>query len=267
MTNTSSFQQICAKCYDSCWGTSEYKLLDTQAQELMIKCKQTQEMVIEVEGKRKDALEKLRSLNLTFSKLQDDWAERKEEMEEEILFLHSENIDLENHCKKLNEIEELNLQEIEETNSTIALLNQEVEECKTLNLRDAERISQLEMLIKEQKKENNKLAASLKRAEMGKKENEETLKTDESGLNLKLNTLKEHSEEMLKQNEMLRKRMKECRKDEGEEMYYRSAGESRGDSYKRLMEQWTQQEIELKKLRSQLLHNPITQKTCRCNIQ
>ena len=266
LTNSNSSQQICSKCYESCWGMPEVKLLDTKFQEAVMEYQETLQKTNEIDLKRKEALERLRSLNLTFSKIQDDWAEKTEKMQEEALTLHAENIEIENHCKELNEIKGHKLQEIEETNSTIALLNQEIEESKAQNLRDIERISQLEVLIREQTNENHKISESLKKAEMDKKENEETLKTDEAGLNLKLNKLKEHTEELRKQNEVLRKRLKESRKDEGDEAYPRSV-ESRGDSYKRLMEQWTQQEYELQQLRSQPPHSPITEKTCKCNIQ
>lgn len=261
-------QKACENCYNFCAAQPEFQGLEKKISELHREVQQLALENLEIDSKRKEALEKLRSLNLTYSRLEDDWTEKNLQMAEEIEKKKSENAGLENHCKELFHLKEANLKEIQENEANVLMVNQEIEECKIQNAKDIERIHQLEVLIEEQIEENQKIEESLRNAELEQKENEETMQTDESGLYAKLNRLKDQSEEMRLQNETLKKKVKELKKEENEDSAHpRVSIESRGESYKLLMEQWNSQEIQLKQLRLQIDKPPLVQGKCNCLLQ
>ena len=69
---TKEISKICKSCYEICLNNPKIKELNRNIQQLLLKIQQLKQETIEINIKRANALEKIRLLNLIFSKLKDD---------------------------------------------------------------------------------------------------------------------------------------------------------------------------------------------------
>jgi uncharacterized protein YukE len=258
--------KICEKCYTYCWENplvKELQLQVSQANVLKLKLNQQDE---DINTNRIKALEDLRANNVMLTKLQDNWNSKHARNQTKIEKLN-ENIKLlKNSIAKLEKTLEEHKITLEQVDRKSECIKLNIQDLKNLEIKDKEKISHLETLISDQIEENNKIQELIRLSEEKKTKDEEDLKIDEKSLNYRLLKTKEQEAELIKQNQVLKKRLKDLKDQEHEEtIYSRVSLESRGESYKGLLNQWACQEVELKALQEKL-NSPMIQRKCVCFI-
>lgn len=244
-------------------SSPELASLQVQLSELKREIKSLNQSHILIESQRVEALETLRKHNLILSKLESDWTLQEKSIslnQNEILnIIHNLESDLNNLIQAKSHI-----------NSTIMLTHQhilqmenEISDIEGQISRDKERILQIEHLIKDQHQELLKITEKTLILQEKQTIEEEIFKQDESTLSEKLAKVRKKCENAKKTNKFLSKRLQEHVEQED---IPRVSFENRGENYKKLIEQWAEQEILIKQLQGQVGKHSISAQRCKCMI-
>lgn len=255
---------MCTPCLDFTRNSSIFLRYEKNLVQDSEKFRNAQEEIKEIKRKNQENLAVLRELNLSFIQLSQETLAAESEMEVRLVKIHENHSEVGAESVELSKEKIRLLEEVDSINDNLENLEATLNTTEKLITKDSGKILDLEKLISEQRQEN--LASHLT-LEKIKAQNTQELEicTSTQSLKTHLQALKLQFEDAKTQNQLLKKRLQEL-KGLQDDFHPRVSFEIRHENYKKMLEQFNSQEIQLKELQLHLKDSPITDSKCKCHI-
>ena len=256
--------KLCPSCLELTQKNGEFLTYQRNFSQNSEKIRKIEEKIKEIKGKNKENLGVLRELNLSFIQLIQISLPSEREMESRLVKIHENLSELGYGAVPLNKEKARLIAEIEKVQENLENLQIALYETEKLITKDSEKILDLEVLIEDQKRESNSFKPALEKIQSQRSKELEIFTSTES-LSSHLETLKKQFNQAKVQNQLLKKRLQEL-KTLQDDSHPRVSFEARNENYKKMLEQFNTQEIQLKELQLHLKDSPITNSKCKCHI-
>lgn len=231
--------ELCETCLELTLNSSIYLRYEQNSQQDSEKFRKIHEEIKEIKRKNAENLAVLRELNLSFIQLSQETLAAESEMELRLVKIHENFSEIGAESAMLTKEKNRLLEEVDMINDNLESLEATLNTTEKLITKDSGKILDIEKLILEQRQENLSLLSTLGKI---KSQNIQELEICDSTKTLKthLQTFKLQLDEAKTQ--------------------------ARNENYKKMLEQFKAQEIQLKELKLHLKDSPITDSKCKCHI-